>query len=171
MRPVRFGPLEVSEITAVLISRAKLPPERAAALARLARGSLRRALALAEGSEPPVKELIAALHRAKTLDFAEAQSIAQEFFGSREEAANNFELIARILEEMLCFKLLRAELNAPSPEVTKVMTEVALRLDAATLATLLDGALQAAAAVEAMANSRLQAEQWWMAAGAALRGE
>jgi DNA polymerase III subunit delta' len=171
MRPVRFGPLEVSEIAEVLASRAELAPERAAVLARLARGSLNRALALAEGSEPPVKELIAALHRAKTLDFADAQSIAQEFFGSREEAADNFELIARILEEMLCFKLLRAELNAPSPEIAKIMTELALRLDAATLATLLDGALEAAAALEAMANSRLQAEQWWMAAGAALRGE
>jgi hypothetical protein len=72
---------------------------------------------------------------------------------------------------MLCFKLLRAELNAPSPEIAKVMTELASRLEAATLAGLLDGALQAAAAIDAMANSRLQAEQWWMTAGAALRGE
>ena len=171
MRPVRFGPLDIAEVASILISRGKLPPERANGLARLARGSVSRALALAQGAEPPVKQLIEALSRAKAIDFAGAQALAQNFFGSREEATDNFELIARILEEMLCFKLLRADLNAPSPEVTETMAELAQRLEAVTLADLIDGALKARAAVEAMANSRLQAEQWWMAAGAALRGE
>src|SRR5581483_8198343 len=35
-----------------------------------------------------------------------AQRIAQEFFANRDEAAENFELIARLLEEVLCCKLL-----------------------------------------------------------------
>lgn len=170
LRPVRFGPLEVAEIAAVLESRAGLAPERAHALARMARGSLGRALALAQGAEPPIGQLVEALGRARTLDFAGAQAIAQELFASREEAADNFELIARILEEMLCFKLLGAELNAPSPEAARMMAEIAHRLESAAMANLLGAALKAAAAVDAMANSRLQAEQWWMAAGAALAG-
>jgi DNA polymerase III subunit delta' len=170
MRPVRFAPLTVAEIAAVLATRAVAPAERAHALARLARGSISRALALAGEVEPPVRELVDALNRAGTLDFAVAQGIAQELFGSREAAAGNFELIARILEEMLCFKLLGAELNAPSPETARIMADIAQKLDAATLAKLAETALQAAEAVDAMANSRLQAEQWWMAAGEALRG-
>ena len=44
--------------------------------------------------------------RRATLDFARRQALAQEFFGRREQAAENFELIARLLEEMLCFKLI-----------------------------------------------------------------
>jgi len=170
MRPVRFAPLTVAEIAAVLTTLAVMPAERAQALARLARGSISRALALAEEVEPPVRELVDALNRAGALDFAVAQGIAQEFFGSREAAAGNFELIARILEEMLCFKLLGGELNAPSPETARIMADIAQKLDAATLAKLVEAALQAADAVDAMANSRLQAEQWWMAAGEALRG-
>ena len=52
-----------------------------------------------------------------------------------------------------------------------MMADIAHGLESAALANLLGAALKAAAAVDAMANSRLQAEQWWMAAGAALRGE
>lgn len=168
-RPLRFGPLTVAEIAAALQSRAGvLNPERANALARLARGSLARALAMSEGAEPPIIQLVEALSRAKTLDFATAQRIAQDFFGARDEAADNFELIARILEEMLCFKLLHEEFNAPSPETARIMTEMAQRVSPATLAELIGAALKGAAAVAAMANSRLQAELWWMAAGAAL---
>jgi len=170
LRPVRFAPIEAAEIAGVLTVRAEMPLERAQALARLARGSIRRALDLAEGTEPPVRELIEALSRARSLDFAGAQSIAQDFFGSREDATGNFELIARILDEMLCFKLLGAELNAPSPEIAKIMAEIAQKLDAAIIAKLVETALLAVEAVEAMANSRLQAERWWMAAGEALRG-
>jgi hypothetical protein len=111
------------------------------------------------------------LSHARTLDFAATQAIARDLFGSREVAAENFELIARILEEMICFKLLGAELNAPSTETARVMADIAQKLDPATMAKLVDMALRAADAVESMANSRLQAEQWWMAAGEALRGE
>jgi DNA polymerase III subunit delta' len=171
LRPVRFGPLSVAEIAGVLVSRAKLEPERAGAIAPLARGSLARALALAQGEEPPVRELIGALGRARALDFDGAQSLAQDFFGARDQAVENFELIARLLEEMLCFKLLGSELIAPAPEATAAMAEIAARSDAAVLAQIANAALAAAVAVEEMANSRLQAEQFWIGAGRALRGE
>jgi DNA polymerase-3 subunit delta' len=170
MRPIRFGPLDAAEIEAVLITRAGMPRERAAPLARIARGSFARAFALAEGANPPMTELLKALIDANSIDFVEAQALAQQFFGTRDEAASNFELIARMLEEMLCCKLLRAELNAPSPEVARIMTQFAQTIDTATLAALLECVLDAHAAVDAMANPRLQAENWWMAAGAALRG-
>ena len=171
MRPVRFGPLSAPEIAGVLQSRGKVDAERALAIAPLARGSLARAMALAQGDEPPVKELIDALGRAQTLDFAGAQSIAQELFGARDQAVENFELIARLLEEMLCFKLLGVELMAPAPEAAKAMAEIATRSDPAALARVAVIALAAATAVDEMANSRLQAEQFWIGAGQALRGE
>ncbi len=171
MRPVRFGPLTVAEIAGVLQGRAKLEAERALAIAPLARGSLARAFALAQGNEPPVKELVAALGVARTLDFAGAQALAQEFFGARDQAVDNFELIARLLEEMLCFKLLGSELLAPAPEAAAAMAEIAARSDAAVLARVAVNALAAAVAVDEMANSKLQAEQFWMGAGQALRGE
>jgi hypothetical protein len=155
----------------VLQSRAKLEADRALAIAPLARGSLARAFALAQGNEPPVKELVAALGRARTLDFASAQALAQEFFGARDQAVDNFELIARLLEEMLCFKLLGSELLAPAPEAAAAMAEIAARSDAAVLARVAVNALAAAVAVDEMANSKLQAEQFWMGAGQALRGE
>jgi hypothetical protein len=50
-----------------------------------------------------------------------------------------------------------------------MMTQFAQTNDTATLAALLERVLDARAAVDAMANPRLQAENWWMAAGAALR--
>jgi DNA polymerase III subunit delta' len=169
LRPIRFGQLEAADIEAVLVARMGMPRERAAAFARLARGSLMRAFALAEGADPPMTELLKALIGAGAIDFIEAHALAQQFFGSREEAADNFELIARMLEEMLCCKLLQAELNAPSPEAARMMTQFAQTNDTATLAALLERVLDARAAVDAMANPRLQAENWWMAAGAALR--
>jgi hypothetical protein len=52
-----------------------------------------------------------------------------------------------------------------------MMNQFAHTTDTAILATLLERALNAHAAVDAMANPRLQAENWWMAAGAALRGQ
>jgi DNA polymerase III subunit delta' len=171
MRPIRFGPLEAAEVQSVLIARTGILRERAAAIARLARGSLARAFALAEGADPPIAELLKALVGASTIDFVEANALAQRFFGSREDATGNFELIARMLEEMLCCKLLQAELNAPSPEAARMMIQFAQTTDAAALARLLQHVLEAHAAVEAMANPRLQAENWWMAAGAALRGQ
>jgi DNA polymerase III subunit delta' len=171
LRAVRFGPLSTSEIAGVLIASAKLETGRAQTIAPLARGSMARALALAQGEEPPVKELIDGLGRAQSLDFAGAQSLAQEFFGARDQAVENFELIARLVEEMLCFKLLGSDLVAPAPEAAAAMAELAARSDTAALARVAERALAAAVAVEEMANSRLQAEQFWIGAGRALRGE
>jgi DNA polymerase III subunit delta' len=171
MRPVRFAPLGVAEVQALLIARAGIPRERAAAIARIARGSVARAFALVDGTDPPMTELMKALTGAGTIDFVGANALAQQFFGTRDEAADNFELIARMLEEMLCYKLLKAELNAPSAEAARMMTQFAQTIDTATMATLLQYVLDAHAAVEAMANPRLQAENWWMAAGMALRGQ
>jgi hypothetical protein len=51
------------------------------------------------------------------------------------------------------------------------MAEIAARSDAAVLARVAVNALAAAMAVDEMANSKLQAEQFWMGAGQALRGE
>jgi DNA polymerase-3 subunit delta' len=170
LRPVRFAPLATAEVATVLVERAGLASDRAGVLARLARGSVRRGIELAEGDEPPSKELIVALGRAATMDFAGAQALAQEFFGTRERAADNFELIARLLEEMVCCKLLHSEPAATDMDTANLMQRMADRHDVATLATLADQALRARAAIDAMANSRLQAEQWWMAAGVALAG-
>ena len=168
-RPVRFGPLDTRDIEAVLRLRTDIPPEKAAGIARLARGSLARAFALAEGADPPVTELLKALTRANDIDFVLATALSQRFFATRDEAADNFELIARMLEEMLSCKLLGVELNAPS-EAAQMMTQFAQTVGTETLATLLKGILDAHTAIDEMANPRLQAENWWMAAGAMLRG-
>jgi DNA polymerase-3 subunit delta' len=170
MRSVRFAPLATAEVAALLAARAGLDTERATALARLARGSIRRALDLVQGDEPPVRELTAALAQTAPIDFARAQSLAQEFFATRDQATANFELIARILEEMLCFKLLRTDFVSSGPEASRMLTQLSERLEVAAIAELVDRALKAHAAIDAMANSRLQAEQWWMAAGTALSG-
>jgi DNA polymerase-3 subunit delta' len=170
LRTVRFVPLESGEIAELLITRAGIDPERAGLVARLARGSLSRAVGLAEGTEPPSRDLIEALGRAKTLDFVRAQALSQEFFAARDQAADNFELIARLLQEMLCFKLLRAAPDASSPQTARLVSKLSDEMETAAILDLLDRALRAHAAIDGMANPRLQAEQWWMAAGAIMRG-
>ena len=175
MRLVRFAPLEMGDIEAIVAARAgpeiRMDAASAAALARLARGSAGRALKLAGGAEPPIRELLNALGGARRLDFAQAQALAQEFFASREQAAENFELIARVLEEILCFKLLRTPPTAAAPEVAETMTKMAESFALDALLVGLKGALEAAAAIDAMANPRMQAEQWWMTVGGALRSQ
>ena len=175
LRLVRFAPLEVGDIEAIVAARAgpdiRLDAGRAAALARLARGSAGRALEMAGGAEPPIRELLNALGGARRLDFAQTQALAQEFFANREQAAENFELIARLLEEILCLKLLRTPPAAAAPEVAETMTKMAESFALDALLTSLKGALEAGAAIDAMANPRMQAEQWWMAVGDALRSQ
>ena len=171
LRLVRFAPLEVGDIEAIVAARAGLDTAAAAALARLARGSAARALKLAGGTEPPIRDLLSALGTARRLDFAQAHALAQEFFASREQAAENFELIARVLEEILCLKLLRTPPAAAAPEVAETMTKMAESFALDTLLTGLKGAVDAAAAIDEMANPRLQAEQWWMAVRDALRSQ
>ncbi len=171
LRLVRFAPLEVGDLEAIVRVRAGLEGERAAALARLARGSAGRALKLAGGAEPPIRDLVSALGAARRLDFARAQALTQEFFANREQAAENFELIARVLEEILCLKLLRTAPAAAAPEVAEAMAQMAGSFALDALLKSLEGAVKAGAAIDAMANPRLQAEQWWMAVGDALRSQ
>ncbi|HTY56753.1 MAG TPA: hypothetical protein VMB26_16225 [Candidatus Binataceae bacterium] len=168
LRPVRFGPLSVADVAAVLTSRTGLDSERGLALARLSRGSASRAIAMAEGAPPPIEALLQALKRAPQVDFIAARELAEEFFSGREQASETFELIARLLEEILAFKLLGDE-SAPS-DLRPLMAELGQALSVAALTEGVELALRAYQAVEGMANPRLQAEQWWMAVGQALRG-
>jgi DNA polymerase III subunit delta' len=171
MRPVRFGALAPADIEQILAARGVATGDRAAAIARLARGSAARAIALASGEEPPIKELLAALGAAKSLDFVRAQALAQEFFANRDQAAANFELLARLFEEILCYKLLGEEsAGAPNDDTTPTKA-LADKLPVEAIVSCLGSAIRAVEAVEAMANSRLQAEQWWVSAGQAMRGE
>lgn len=169
LRLVRFPPLEVEDIEAILTAYAEVDPSRASAIARLARGSAGRAVELASGAEPPIRNLVEAIADGRRIEFARAQALAQEFFANRDQAGENFELIARLLEEMLCFKLLRTPPAAAAPEVARTMEKISAGFDLEALLSSLKGAVDAGGAVDAMANPRLQAEQWWMALGEALR--
>ncbi len=171
LRPVRFPPLTPAEVEEIIVARGNIDQKRAHAIARLARGSAARGLALIDGDEPPLKDLLEALHRAKKLDFAGANAIAQEHFGNREQAADNFELMARLIEEILSSKLLGDDFANASPDAAAVMKEVASSYTVEGLVTCLAAAVRAHAAVEAMANCRLQAEQLWMTVGQTARGE
>ena len=168
-RPVRFAPLTAGEIATVLIRRTKMPAERASTIGLLARGSIARGMALAEGTEPPVKELLKALAESATVDFASLQPLVQNHFATRDQASGNFELIARLIEEMLCFRLNETALAAVGDEL-RLMTKTAMQTDPGKLAELAEAAIAAAAAVEAMANPRLQGEQFFLTAARALRG-
>ncbi|MGH7907333.1 MAG: ATP-binding protein [Candidatus Binataceae bacterium] len=171
LRSVRFPALAVSGIAAILEARLGTAHGQALALAALARGSAARALDLTHENAPPMGELISAFARAGSFDFPAVAALAQEFFAVRDQALGNFELIARMLEEVLCFKLIGAEIAAPSTEALKTMRELAERLETAMIVDALDGAVKAASAVEAMANPRLQAENWWMKAARTIQGE
>ncbi len=109
----------------ILAAHGVIDKARARALAMLARGSAANAIALADGDEPPMKELLDALSHAKSIDFARAQSLAQEFFANRDAAAGNFELLARLLEEILCYKLLKADFVAFPPEARSRLVSLA----------------------------------------------
>ena len=72
MRIVRFPALHAAELEAILAAHGVTDKARARALAMLARGSAANAIALADGDEPPMKELLDALSHAKSIDFARA---------------------------------------------------------------------------------------------------
>jgi DNA polymerase-3 subunit delta' len=171
MRTVRFSVLGAAELEAILAAHGVTDQERAGALALLARGSAANAIALAEGDEPPLAELIDALSDARSIDFARANSLAQEFFANRAAAASNFELLARLLEEVLCYKLLKSGFEALPPGPRTKMTGLADRFALDAVVRCIDAAVRAAEAVEQNANPRLQAENWWSTAGRAMRGE
>ncbi len=169
LRLVRFRALSAEEIEQLLVSR-RVEAARAHALARLARGSAARALSLVEGEEPPFRPILNALRDARAIDFSRAQALAQEFFAAREQAADTFELIARLLEEILCYKLSGAGFAASSSDAAQ-LGELAEVFELDALLMSIEAAVKAHAAVEGMANPRLQAEQLWMAVGEAARNE
>ena len=171
MRTVRFPALHAADLEAILAAHGVTDQARASALALLARGSAANAIALADGDEPPMKELLDALSHAKSIDFARAQSIAQEFFANRDAAAGNFELLARLLEEVLCYKLLKTDFVAFPPEARSKLVSLADSLEVDAIAKCIDAAVRATEAVVQNANPRMQAENWWTIAGHAMRGE
>src|SRR5262249_26774603 len=128
LRPVQFGALSSADLEAILAARGIGDAARRSAAARMARGSAARAVALAESEESALTELRDALLHARNLDFVAAQELAQQHFRTRDEAAENFELIARLLEEVLCCRLLGAEGSAYPKGVTELAA--ALPLDA-----------------------------------------
>ncbi len=170
-RTVRFPALEVADLEAILAAHGVADKARASALALIARGSAANAIALADGDEPPMKELLAALSTAKSIDFARAQSLAQEFFANRDAAAGTFELLARLLEEILCYKLVKTDFVAFPPDSKSQLASLADSLGVDAVVKCIDAAVRAVEAVEANANPRLQAENWWTIAGHAMRGE
>jgi DNA polymerase III subunit delta' len=170
MRPVRFGVLSVADIGKILAARGVTDVGRAESIARLARGSAARARALLGGDEPPLKELLSALGASKLLDFPRAQALAQDFFANRDQAAANFELLARLFEEILCYKLLGADAAPLHGEAASLTAALAERMGTDGIVSCLGGAIRAAGAIEEMANPRLQAEQWWISAGRAISG-
>ena len=82
LRTVRFPALHPADLEAILAAHGVTDQARARAIAMIARGSAANAIALADGDEPPLKELLDALSAAKSVDFARANSIAQELFVS-----------------------------------------------------------------------------------------
>jgi DNA polymerase-3 subunit delta' len=177
LRPVRVPPLTVAALTSLLTGKAKLDPARANALARLARGSAARALALAGGTMPPVAELLGALKDARGMTFVDARVLAERLFNSREDAADHLELLARLLQDLLHRKLGAAgDAGQPAPpdstpadDISALSTAAARALSRDDILVLLDLTLHTAARVEAMANPRLQAEGLWISAGETLR--
>src|SRR3984957_2052184 len=171
MRTVRFPALPIADLEQILAARGVDNQARATALALTARGSAANAIALADGDEPPMKELLDALIHAKSIDFARSQSLAQEFFATRDAASGNFELLARLLEEILCYKLLKTDFVAFPPEARSRLVSLADSMAVDAIAKCIQAAVRASLAVGENANPRMQAENWWTIAGHAMRGE
>ena len=172
LRLVRFGPLAPPEIAAILLGSNQASSDRAYAIARLARGSASRALAMLDSDEPPALELLRALSGARKIDFPRAHGLAQELFGRRDQAAESFELLARLLEDLLTHKILESAIETGDEgETRELMKVLAQTMSVEAILKGMDTALKAAAAVEGMANPRLQAEQWWLEISSAMRND
>ncbi len=168
LRPVHFPTLSSADLTGLLMRKAGVEPERAATLARLARGSASRAIALATEEEPPARELLDALKGAGKMDFPQVRRLAERLFATREQATENFELMARLLQDVLHLKLGSGEAG-PQTEIAAHLADLVDSLSVGSILVMLELALHAAKAVDEMANPRLQAEGLWMAAGEAMR--
>jgi len=169
LRPVHFPTLGAADLTALLTRKAGLETDRAGPLALLARGSASRALALSTQEEPPARELREALKAAVKMDFVQARRLSERLFATREQAQENLELMARLLQDVLCLKL-----GGGSPDDALVgapghLSDLVDALSLGSILIMLELVLRAARAVDEMANPRLQAEGLWMAASEALR--
>jgi len=171
LRMVRFGPLSAPDLATILVARGLVDSSRADTIGRLARGSASRALAMIDGDEPPVLELLRALKDARGIDFPKAHELAEGLFSKRDQAAESFELLARLLEDLLTHKILKSTIEADVAEIRKLMTELAQAMSIEAILDGMNSALKAAAAIEGMANPRLQAEQWWLEIGEAMRNQ
>jgi DNA polymerase III subunit delta' len=168
LRPVHFPTLPASDLTELLERKAALEPARAAAVARLARGSAARALAMASQEEPPARELLDAMMQAGKMDFPQTRRLAEHLFSTREQAVENFELMARLLDDALHLKLGAGAEGIPA-EIAESLSGLVDALSLKSILIMLELCLHAASAVDAMANPRLQAEGLWMAAGEAVK--
>jgi hypothetical protein len=112
--------------------------------------------------------LLDALKQAGRMDFIQARHLADRLFATREQAMENFELMARLLEDALRLKLDSAPGEGPRTEIAG-LTGLVDALSVESIVVMLELSVRAATAVEAMANPRLQAEGLWIAAGDALR--
>ena len=124
---------------------------------------------MATGSEPPARELIEALKQAGKIDFVEAHRLADRFFANREQAVENFELLGRLLEDVMYLRLGAASAQGVPADSAGPLADLVEAFSLENILIMLELALKAAAAVDAMANPRLQAEGFWTAAGAAVR--
>ena len=77
--------------------------------------------------------------------------------------------MARLLEDVLRLKLGGAGEQGPQTELAGHLSDLVDALSLKSILIMLELALRAATAVDAMANSRLQAEGLWIAAGEAVR--
>jgi DNA polymerase-3 subunit delta' len=170
LRPVHFGTLSPADLAILLARKAGLDDERAQALAHLARGSASRALALASQDEPPASDLLDAIKRAGKMDFVQVRHLAERLFATREQASENFELMARLLQDALHLKLgALDEQKHIHGEFSGRLADLVEGLSLESILIMLELVVRAATAVDEMANPRLQAEGLWMAAGEALR--
>jgi DNA polymerase-3 subunit delta' len=168
LRPAHFPTLSAADLASLLMRKAGVEQERADALARLARGSASRALAMAGEEEPPARELLDALKQAATMDFMQVRRLAERLFATREQAAENFELMARLLQDVLALKL-GVQAAGPQTATAAHLAELVEGLSLESILVMLELALRAAKAVDEMANPRLQAEGLWLAAGEAMK--
>ncbi len=103
------------------------------------------------------------------MDFVKAHNLAERFFTTREQAAENFELLARLMEDAMCMKLGGAAAPSPPAETAGHLTGLVDALSLRVFLYFWNWRCRRAKAVDAMANPRLQAERLWMAAGEAVK--
>src|SRR5260370_6672693 len=108
-----------------------------------------------------MKELLDALSHGKSIDFARAQSLAQEFFSTRDAASGNFELLARLLEEILGYKLLKTDFVAFPPDARSRLVSLADSMAVDAIAKCIEAAVRANLAGGENPHSPKEGENMW----------